>query len=259
MQVLLAGDWHANTAHATAVLALAAELGIDRVVQVGDFGFWPRYEEGVAYLEAVSEATRRHGVEVWFCDGNHEDHDELPHDTSLEPVELFPGIRWVPRGTVLEWAGRRILFMGGAVSVDRDFREAGRSWFASEIPTAAQWARAGEAGRVDLVVAHDTVPGMPVKGTRPTLSIPWSARRRASDHRKRLRSLRDAVEPAVWVHGHWHQRATARLDGTRFESLAHDRVGLRGSVLVCDLGDLSLHDPVPAEPSAPTGDPDDRV
>ena len=237
MEVLFSGDWHAGTRFGIDTIDLAHDLGIDRIVQVGDFGFWPRFDQGRQFLGDVSDHAVSRGVGVWFCDGNHEDHDSLPHATATAPLPLAPAIHWVPRGCVVTWAGRRLLFFGGAVSIDQDSRLTGWTWFSNEIPSETAWLRASGAGPVDVVVAHDTVPGMPVRGA-PPLSIPASARRRAREHRKRLRALRDAVEPALWVHGHWHQRATARIDGTRFESLGHDRGPMEDSYLVVDLATL---------------------
>lgn len=237
MRVLFSGDWHAGASFACDTIDRAASLGIDRIVQVGDFGFWPRFDEGRLYLDTVSTHARARGVAIWFCDGNHEDHDSLPHDRAIQPVEVAPAIHWVPRGTVVEWVGRRLLFFGGAVSVDQDSRETGWTWFSDEVPSPAAWNRALSTGRVDIVVAHDTVPGMPVRGL-PPLSIPWSARRRAADHRAQLRQLQQMVTPTLWVHGHWHQRATARIEGTRFESLGHDRGPFDASMLVVDLAEL---------------------
>jgi hypothetical protein len=240
VRVLFAGDWHAGTPFAIDTMDLAVEREIDRIVQVGDFGFWPRFDQGAAFLRSVSEGAVGRGITVWFCDGNHEDHDSLPHATRLEPLEVAPSVFWVPRGGVIEWGGTRLLFFGGAVSIDQDSRLAGWTWFSEEIPSAAAWRRAFGAGSVDVVVAHDTVPGMPVRGL-PPLSIPWSARRRAREHRERLAELRDVLTPALWVHGHWHQRATANIAGTRFESLGHDRGPLVDSILEVDLEDLPRH------------------
>lgn len=233
---MFAGDWHAGTEFAIASIDLAASHGVDQIFHVGDFGYWPRHVEGRAYLERVSSHAVDRDVLISFCDGNHEDHEELTHD-SVDPVEVLPKLRWMPRGSTLEAEGRRVLFMGGAVSVDQFARFPGRTWFQEEIPSEAQWYRAMTADDVDVVVAHDTVPGMPVSG-RPSLSIPWSIRRRASDHRKRLQALQKQHLPALWVHGHWHQRATATLNGTRFESLGHDRGPLEDAVLFVDLGQL---------------------
>jgi hypothetical protein len=237
-QVLFSGDWHAGVDHARRTIDLAVERGIRRIVQVGDFGYWPRFEKGQEFLQLTSQHATRSGVSIWFCDGNHEDHDALPHDDEVDPVELAPSIRWVPRGSVVEWDRRRILFFGGAVSVDQDSRISGWTWFADEIPSPKAWQRARNAGEVDVVVAHDTVPEMPVQGL-PTFAVPWSARRRASEHRKKLRSLSQALSPAWWIHGHWHHRSSARLWGTRFESLGHDRGPFDSTFLILDLETLT--------------------
>lgn len=237
MKVLFSGDWHAGTAFALETIDHAASQGVDRIVQVGDFGYWPRFADGIRYLATVSERAVERGVSIWFCDGNHEDHDSLPHRSATGPLMVAPNVKWVPRGTVLEWAGARLLFFGGAVSVDQDSRETGWTWFNAEIPSERAWDQAMNAGPVDVVVAHDTVPGMPVQGL-PPLSIPASARRRAAEHRARLRGLQAEVTPSLWVHGHWHQRASASIGGTRFESLGHDRGPIEDSLLVLNLEDL---------------------
>ncbi len=246
--VLFSGDWHAGVEHARRTIDEAADRGIRRVVQVGDFGYWPRFEEGSAFLAATSAHAEDRGVRIWFCDGNHEDHDALPHDTAMEPVELAPSVHWVPRGTVLEWHGRRILFFGGAVSVDQDSRISGWTWFTDEVPSAQAWSRASSAGSVDVVVAHDTVPEMPVQGL-PPLAVPWSARRRASDHRKKLRALARELQPSWWFHGHWHHRSSARLWDTRFESLGHDRGPFDASHVTLDLMTLDLVTPAESSDS----------
>lgn len=235
--VLFSGDWHAGTEHAVRTIELAGRSGIKRVVQVGDFGYWPRVQAGRQFLEAVSAVADRTDVTVWFCDGNHEDHDSLPHATATAPVEVSPRVFWVPRGTTVEWDDRRLLFFGGAVSIDQDSRISGWTWFSNEIPNDEAWHRAETSAPIDIVVAHDTVPEMPVRGL-PPLAVPWSARRRALDHRKRLRSLAHALRPTWWIHGHWHNRATARLSGIRFESLGHDRGDFDASYLPIDLTSL---------------------
>lgn len=210
------------------------------MVQVGDLGYWPRHPQGASFLERIVSAAGETGVEVWFCDGNHEDHTQLPHDTATDPLEVMPRLWWVPRGTVVDLGGRRILFLGGAVSIDQERRTPEVTWFSQEIPSEEHWQRARAAGSVDVVIAHDTVPGMPVSGV-PTLLIPWSIRRRARDHRRHLEEIHRILRPRVWVHGHWHQRATAQLDGTRFESLGHDRGAFTDSAVILDLADLSVH------------------
>ena len=238
MNVLFAGDWHANAHHARRVIEHAAHHGFDRVVQVGDFGYWPRFRDGISFLGAVSRAATEHGVTVHFCDGNHEDHFSLQHRSATAPVELAPRIWWVPRGSVLEWSDRRILFMGGAVSIDRHRRQPGVTWFVDEVPGPDSWERAATAGPVDIVVAHDTLPGMPVRGV-PDRSVPEDLLAEAAEHRRRLGEVEAATNPALWVHGHWHQRRSWERQGCRIESLAADGHSIEDSTLACDLDRLT--------------------
>lgn len=123
--------------------ALVAKLPQDvEVIQVGDFGFWP-------YLREEYDAPDR---PVRFIDGN--------HDHVLEVAGCdWPNAVFVPRGTVEVVDGRRVLFLGGATSVDRAWRhnKIGRhAWFEEEVVTQeeADWAILNAGAGVDLMVTH---------------------------------------------------------------------------------------------------------
>src|SRR4051794_33733627 len=79
-RVLVAGDWHGDTRWARGVADLLPALLPDerprRIVHVGDFGIWPG-RAGLDYLLAVTAALAEVNGELWFVDGNHEDHSEL--------------------------------------------------------------------------------------------------------------------------------------------------------------------------------------
>lgn len=118
------------------------------VLQVGDFGWWP---------ELRSEWDRaKVSRPVWFLDGNH---DHVPK--LLAGENDWPCAQYVSRGTVLELDGRCVLCLGGALSVDRAWREENseqHGWFAAEIPSEANveaaLTAAERAGRIDLMVTH---------------------------------------------------------------------------------------------------------
>lgn len=134
---------------------LLAHPGIP-FIQVGDFGYWPQLFR--RYLQHQPER------QFLFIDGNH-DHTQLL-SSYTEPQEIWPNAMYVPRGTVVEVDGLKVLCVGGATSVDRGHREQGQAngrsatnaWFASEGVTEADCARAlvnaRAAGRVDLLVTH---------------------------------------------------------------------------------------------------------
>lgn len=50
MRVLIVGDLHCNTAAASNAFEFAGAVGADVILQVGDFGFWPRTEPGRKFL-----------------------------------------------------------------------------------------------------------------------------------------------------------------------------------------------------------------
>jgi hypothetical protein len=237
--LVLAGDWHADADHAIRVIDRAADRGVQRIVQVGDFGYWPRHPTGQRFLTRIAARCVERGVTVWFCDGNHEDHGRLMHRRAVSAMEVAPHISWVPRGAVMEWDGRRFLFMGGAVSVDRLRRTPGFDWFPEEIPTEAQFDRAGSAGQVDVVVAHEGLPGTPLRSGY-TAFIPPEIVELADDVRTRMGRLADTVKPELWVHGHWHHRMTAQRGATRVELLHESRGPFEETAVLCDLETMGI-------------------
>jgi len=136
------------------------------VIQVGDMGFfWPGSPTVEEYFEKRGKQGRR--TFPWFViDGNHENHDELDArwEAAGKPnvVEVLPGCFHVRRNTVLEIAGVKHLFCGGAKSTDRgpgmEFHRGRRIWWPQEVPTAAEIERFHvqlETERPDTVVTHE--------------------------------------------------------------------------------------------------------
>jgi predicted phosphodiesterase len=156
MKILLLGDTHGcwQAANKTIGRAMAAHAGITHIFQVGDFGlFWPRKKRGRSTYNPVG------GVPFHFIDGNHDVHpmlrewDKHPHHKNLI---------YQPRGSVLEIDGCRILFIGGATSVDRSRRQAKMAlghrevWWEEEIIGRADFETAmSHEGKIDCIVSHD--------------------------------------------------------------------------------------------------------
>jgi hypothetical protein len=117
-RVLIAGGAHGNTASVEGLVGTAAEQGCPIVIQVGDFGYFPDHPEGPRFLTAVDTACSRDGVELWFIDGNHDDHSALAeHRERDTPVALTEDVIYIPRGA-LALGCITFGFLGGAFSVD---------------------------------------------------------------------------------------------------------------------------------------------
>ena len=140
MSIAIVGDIHGDFAALARIVAALPEE--TPVIQVGDFGYWPE-------LRSRYVAPAR---PVLFIDGNH---DHVPLVASCE----WPHAEFVPRGDVRVVDGRRVLFLGGATSVDRKWRPRGagrHAWFDEEVVSDADAERAiaNAGGGVDLMVTH---------------------------------------------------------------------------------------------------------
>lgn len=242
MRVLLAGDWHGNTAASAAAVGLAADEGCAAVLQLGDFGLWPGRED--AWLDHVDGAARRAGVEVYWIDGNHENHSALR--TWLDAarpggvVPMRSRVLWASRGARWEWGGIRFGALGGAVSADRFLRREGRNWWPEEAATPADADRLGD-GPLDVLVTHAAPTSYPPPPR--ALRLPADILADAAAHRAVLDEAVRRTKPRLVVHGHYHVRLQARMDGWRIEGLAHDKAPLSDSCAVLSLPSLEVRTP----------------
>jgi predicted phosphodiesterase len=99
-----------------------------------------------------------------FVDGNHENHDLL----NSYPVEewhggrvhfIQPSVIHLMRGQIFDIDGKSFFTMGGAQSTDKQFRKAGVSWWAGEVPTFEEQFAAFDVlkehgNKVDYIITH---------------------------------------------------------------------------------------------------------
>lgn len=225
-RVMTVGDWHGNLAWAQKVIAWAAtEQGTEAIVHAGDFGYWVNSPATDRYLKGVSDTCIAAGVPLAFIDGNHEDHSRLAEHNIIggEAVELYPHVWFLPRGYRWEWNDFTWMALGGAHSVDRQARTPLLNWWPEEHLTPEQVEYASRPGGVDVVVAHDCPEGVAIPGL--TSGWPYTELVAAQQHRMLVRDVFDAVEPMMWIHGHYHVSYAAGLHGSMVRGLADDKCG----------------------------------
>lgn len=98
------------------------------IIQVGDFGVFASSDP---ILETVQNFCDRHDVYFYAIRGNH-DNPFWWNEGSEEISEKYPRITLIPDYTSGEINGKSVLFVGGAVSVDRQYREIYRDYFPNE-------------------------------------------------------------------------------------------------------------------------------
>lgn len=239
--MLFVGDTHWNVVWwENVVLPAIARHRIDLVIQVGDLGL---YREQQEFLDVVAACS----CPVWFVGGNHEDYKWLHlivDSTGRDENGMVPiggSLRYAPRGTVTEIGGSRVLFCGGAHSVNRQAGVEGVDWFPDEDITDADIERCVAHGSVDVMVCHDAptrwaVPGV---GSAP-MPVSWLPElAAANDNRQRLSTIFDALEPTLFVHGHYHVGYERSFDAGWGELtvIGLNQDGARNALAVVDFQD----------------------
>lgn len=213
MKVLVAGDIHGNTRAGLALVEKAVANKASVIIQCGDMGIWPGFD-GIEYLDALNARLREHGRNLLFIPGNHEDYDQLDRYESNAPrskagqVYLRSHILMVPRGCYWKWGNKYFMGVGGAVSIDKQWRTPGKSWWAGEQLTDDQAygivkkmndRRTNGRPDVDYLFTHDCSDKTPFYGRlKPDLD--------SKIHRQRMDAVIEAVRPTIHFHGHMHTR-----------------------------------------------------
>ena len=231
-RICFVGDTHGVRERTEAIIAEASCSGAKTIIQVGDFGIWPRMDHSRPRTDGfevdVAAMLERHGVErLLFVDGNHDWHPWLrarrrKHEASLAdiggplvertvPVEDTGRVRWVPRGSLFELAGLRILCCGGAPSIDPELRVPGQSWWPEEEITDDDVTCSCAVGRVDVLVTHDASELVAIPG----IVDRW-APGEASRHR--VERIRAATTPRWAFSGHYHKRLSTVVDDGRSQT-----------------------------------------
>lgn len=164
MRIMFLGDIHGNFALIGQYIKL---YGIKdaHIIQVGDFGVgFATVEKERRMLDPLNQTLIKNNVIVWAIRGNH---DFKPHFDN-DPFG-FSNIHLVKDYTVLNLEGKNILCIGGAVSVDRNWRKTNKqmqgihgdytkadgvhSWWPNELFVLDE-QKLAEMRDINIVVTH---------------------------------------------------------------------------------------------------------
>lgn len=234
---LLCGDVHGDARYMNQVFVLAQECAVDRIVQLGDFGFGFDDE----FVASMGKLAVIHDIPLYAIDGNHEDFDWLERQlTRPEPdgtFKLAEGMFYVPRGTVFEVEGEKVLCCGGAASLDKDWRVQyehdtnTRAWWWQETITQDDVEKCKEAGPTQILLSHDFPWEVDVVDRH--LAPMWGATAQYAtmENRKRVSRILAACGAREVYHGHLHLSYFERI------TVEGKSVGVRG--LSCNGDSLS--------------------
>jgi calcineurin-like phosphoesterase family protein len=174
----------------------------DESIQVGDLGMGFLTGRKEAALDSLWEDS----ADVHrFIRGNHDDPGRCKES---------PG--WIKDGTYDPNTG--MMLVGGALSIDKDFRTPGVSWWHDEELSSQEFYRVEQIYITKLpriMVTHDA----PDKVT-DVLFKDFKSHSFPSRTSVTFQDMFEFHQPDIWIFGHWHQSAAMVIDGTQFICLA---------------------------------------
>ena len=179
-------------------------------VQVGDMGVGFRREGGFGEYDTYSNPPHYAMVkgDHRFIRGNHDN-----------PGECAKHSQWIRDGNIESG----VMFVGGAVSIDRAYRTEGYSWWPDEELSTAELNDLVDVyceAKPRVMVTHDAPEEIAAEVSRVAN---WGAKmdpRFASRTRQAFQQMWSAHSPNLWIFGHWHFSFDRVLRGTRFICLA---------------------------------------
>jgi len=216
------------------------------ILQCGDFGWWPKFHNitqinSGEYEELDGEIIGdpwdrvipirkykkwdQYGIKsketkIYWCDGNHEDHwDLINKNKEKAPLEIMPNVFYMKRGSVLELPDKRkVLFMGGADSVDKHFRTTGIDWFPEEVISQKDMYILPDI-EIDIVISH-TCPLEFHEYILARQRERWGWQERIKDPSAHALSyVLNKYKPKLWYFGHFHSYIKGFFEETEWYAL----------------------------------------
>ena len=196
------------------------------IIQVGDFGIGfhkPNYYKNEAFPR-LNEVLVNRNCHLYAIRGNHDDPEYFKQTNN--PFD-FSNITLLQDYSELDLLGKSILLVGGAVSIDRRWREEGKSYWSDEtFKLKLDHEFPYKDRQYDLVVTH-TRPGVcgAFKGfhkIREWCDQDPDLKNDLIEESQLVDYLYEHTKPKDWVYGHFHESNLITHEGTVFRCLDID-------------------------------------
>jgi len=216
-RVRFIGDVHGKFGRYGTLLRAAQSENID-TIQLGDMGVGFIHPSGVREGEWANNPPYRLMTQRGshrFIRGNHDN----PHVCPMHS-------QWIADGTVEDRPLGPVMFIGGAVSIDRAFRVENFTWWPDEELSTRELDMMLGIYRDThpcVMVTHDAPERIAERMTHslllPSLRDPNGKLAFASRTRQAFDAMLDLHAPELWLFGHWHRAFDETINGTRFVCL----------------------------------------
>lgn len=178
----------------------------ESIIQVGDFGIGKEFEK-------YDKKFNLEYDDCYMIHGNHEYFDKF---NKYEQSVHYEDWNFVPAGHVIG----KVLFIGGANSVDRDYRiKNNLPWYAEEEIDEKEKESVRKAIRdndIEVVISHDC----PVSFNMSYACLPqFGGEDKQDSCRMFLQEVLEEAQPRHWYFGHWHKSGVGEVQGCKWRCL----------------------------------------
>jgi len=224
-KILMVGDIHGDW---ESLNQLIAGTKPNIIIQVGDFGYWP-HMDGSSTFSHYCDIWKQNGIEngdckIFWCDGNHENHDVLDLLVSAygkdDPIEVMNNVFYMPRMSTIKINDEVFLFIGGADSIDKQYRIKGISWWEQETIKQKDIYNLPNIDIV-IVISH-TCPMVAFEHIKP-----FYGEKKTDPSCIALQTVFSESNPNMWFFGHFHKENVFDHNECQFYGLGMPRTGTR--------------------------------
>lgn len=219
------GDIHGEFTIVERLITRVLPDGNITIIQVGDFGagFSRALDQAIYNFASFLEEKN---IKMYAIRGNH---DNPVYFTEENSEKFGPSLTLVPDYTVLELESARILCLGGAISIDRKFRNPGSSYWYDEIYDFQPQILDKIEG-ITTVVSHTGPSCGPVPPIHNAAILDFAIKdthlipdlveeREKMDETAKILLENGKNSIKKWIFGHFHHSSSIAYQGTMFKVL----------------------------------------
>jgi len=199
------------------------EIKNEILIQLGDFGIGFKGVE--SKLENLNKLLVTTNNFLYVCRGNH----DCPYYFDEGVVCDYSNIKFVPDYTVLELQGKKVLFLGGSISIDRKIRTIGISWWPGE---KVKFELIKLSDDIDIIVSHIAPLDFPPHGFNslvlsyalkdPTLTQELIIERKNLQTILQKIKINNKEKKLFWFYGHYHTSLSGKVKRVNYRCLNCD-------------------------------------
>jgi len=208
--ILFLGDHHGEWRF---LFDIIREKNIENcnIISVGDLGIGFKYKKESEYSqsEKLSNTFKDKNINFYGIAGNHDNRFFFEGKNRI----FYDNFELIEDYTIMEYNGKSIQFVGGAISIDRTARKEGVSYWEDE---AVKLDR-DKCKKVDILVSH-TTPSWCFPQQLNEMVYGW-AREDAyligdlSNERAIMNEIFKICQPTQHFYGHFHSSVTETING----------------------------------------------